>query len=151
MSVSQALFYISLWYVIFKEYDISCDVSLIYHVIYKIPGTSYIIWYIEHHIYHWYLTYVSLLCKTFSTMFTLSHQYLLVVGACAVLVKHWLGTWPSVPATYTIFMNDTANAPAPRGHTYMACICMCGVMQTAVLLQNRHHENVYLVCCTHWR
>ena len=59
----------------------------------------------------------------FSTIFTLSHQYLLVVGTCVALVTHWLGTWPSVPATYTLIcMNDTANVPALRGHT--ACVCV---------------------------
>ena len=59
---------------------------------------------------------------TFSTTFNLSLLYLLVFAACAALVKHWLGTWPSMPTKYTTSMGNTANSPAPRG--YRSCLCV---------------------------
>ena len=88
-------------------------------------------------------------CMTFSTIITLSHQYLLVIGACAAQVKHWLGAWPCVPATYTVCMDDTAKVPAPRGH--MTCVRMCGWCSADNIIIAKEAPPRKRECCTRWR
>ena len=80
----------------------------------------YIYCYISCTLYIAIFNFMSALCIVLSCVFityiymyvtVVSHRHFLVVGVCATLmVKHCLGTWRSVPATYVLPCTPKFNA-----------------------------------------